>query len=256
MPSELTLSIPTLFGFLLTLARISGIFVFIPLPGMKDVLNPVRVMLSLGMTIALFGQWPHPAAEISPGLFVLWLIGEAGLGIGIGLAVAFATEAFSVGAQMMGLQAGYSFASTIDPQTQADSPVLVIFAQLASGLLFFAMGLDGQVLQIFAHSLQVQPPGSFALTKGAVEAVVLSGSLMLSTGLRLALPVTAVMVMVDISLALLGRVNSQLHLVTVAMPVKMIVALSILSWLVLIMPNLLRGTFGATLGAARTLLNH
>lgn len=157
---------------------------------------------------------------------------------------------------MMGLQAGYSFASTIDPQTQADSPVLVILAQLSAGLLFFTMGLDAQVLRIFARSLEIQPPGSFVLSRGAAEAVVASGSLMLSTGLRLALPVTAVMVMVDISLALLGRVNAQLHLLTVAFPVKMLVALSILSWLALVMPNLLRGTFAETLAAAQTLIGH
>jgi flagellar biosynthetic protein FliR len=253
MGNELTLSLSTLLGFVLTLARIAGIFVFVPLPGMKDLMNPVRALLALGITIALFGQWPHPPANTSAGLFVLWLISEAGLGIGVGLSVAFATEAFSVGAQMMGLQAGYSFASTVDPQTQADSPVLVIFAQLAAGLLFFAMGLDARVLQIFARSIEIQPPGTFALSRGAAEAVVASGSLMFSTGLRLALPVTAVMVMVDISLALLGRINAQLHLITIAFPVKMLVGLGILSWLVLVMPNLLRGTFTGTLGAAMTL---
>jgi flagellar biosynthetic protein FliR len=256
MRNELTLSVSTLMGFLLTLARVSGVFVFVPLPGIKDVMNPVRVMLSMGITMALFGQWPHPDATASAGLFMLWLVSEAGLGIGVGLAVAFATEAFSVGAQMMGLQAGYSFASTIDPQTQADSPVLVIFAQLAAGLLFFALGLDGQVLQVFARSLAIQPPGSFVLSRGAVEAVVLSGSMMLSTGVRLALPVTAVMIMADISLALVGRVNAQLHLITIALPVKMIVAISILSWLVLVMPNLLRGTFAGTFEATRALIGH
>lgn len=256
MPNELTLSASTLLGFLLTLARVSGVFVFVPLPGMKDLMNPVRVMLSLGITLALFGQWPHPAPTVSSGLFLLWLISEASLGLGIGLAVAFATEAFSVGAQIMGLQAGYSFASTVDPTTQADSPVLVIFAQLAAGLLFFALGLDRQILEIFARSLATQPPGSFVLSRGAAEAVVLSGSLMLSTGMRLALPVTAVMIMADISLALVGRVNAQLHLITISLPVKMMVALSILSWLVLVMPNLLRGTFAGTFEAAKTLLVH
>ena len=50
----------------------------------------------------------------------------------------FAIEAFMVGAQMIGLQAGYSFASTVDPSTQADSTVLVVFAQTAAGLPCFS----------------------------------------------------------------------------------------------------------------------
>ena len=146
------------------------------------------------------------------------MLSEAALGIGIGLAVAFALEAFVVGAQMMGMQAGYSFASTVDPYTQADSTVLIVIAQTAAALLFFATGLDREVLRIFAHSLVTYPPGTFVLTKKATELVLLAGSTMFSTGLRLALPVIAVMLMVDISLSLLGRVNSQLQLHAIAFP--------------------------------------
>jgi flagellar biosynthetic protein FliR len=256
MGGNLTLSVSTLIGFLLTLVRIGGVFVFVPLPGMKDAINPVRIIMALGVTIALFGQWPHPSADVTIGQLTLWLIPEAALGIGIGLSVALATEAFAIGAQAIGLQAGYSFASTVDPQTQADSTVLVVLAQLTGGLLFFTMGFDRDVLAVFARSLETQPPGSFALSRNAAEAVLASGSLMFSSGLRLALPVIAVLMMVDISLALIGRVNAQLQLITIAFPVKMMVGLSILGWIALVMPALLRGTFAGTFGAAKALIAH
>ena len=80
MGNELTLSLSTLLGFLLTLARIAGVFVFVPLPGMKDLMNPVRVMLALGITIALFGQWPHPPANTSPGCSCFGWYQKPGLG--------------------------------------------------------------------------------------------------------------------------------------------------------------------------------
>ena len=51
------------------------------------------------------------------------------------------------------------------------------------------------------------PPGSFVMSRGASQSILMAGSTMFSTGLRLALPVMAVMLMVEISLALLGRVN-------------------------------------------------
>lgn len=256
MGGNLTLSISTLLGFLLTLTRVSGVFVFVPLPGMRDLMNPVRIVLAMGITIALFGQWPHPSADTSAGQFVLWMLSEAALGIGIGLSVAFATEALCVGAQIIGLQAGYSFASTVDPQTQADSTVLVVLAELTAGLLFFTMGMDRTIIAIFARSLEIQPPGSFVLSRGAVEAVLASGSLMFSTGLRLAMPIVAVLLMVELSLALIGRVNAQLQLLTIAFPIKMMVGLTILGWLTLVMPQLLRGTFAGTFEAAKILIAH
>jgi len=192
------------------------------------------------VTIALFPLWPRIPDEPYAGLFVLWVLVEAALGVGIGLTVAFISEALTVGAQVMGLQAGYSFATTIDPNSQADSTVLVVFAQLAAGLLFFATGLDREVIRIFARSLEKWPAGSFVLTRGATEQVLTAGSAMFSTALRLAFPMIAVLTMVDISLALLGRVNSQLQMLTVAFPVKMIIGLAMLSWLALLLPTIFR----------------
>jgi flagellar biosynthesis protein FliR len=219
MPSEPVLSTAAVLGFLLTLARIAGVFVFVPLPGLKSTFELPRIIIALAVTLALYPQWPRIAPETSPALLALWVMAEAALGIGIGLAVGFASEALATGAQIMGLQAGYAYASTVDPTTQADSGILVVISQLAAGLTFFALGLDREVLRVFARSLDVCPPGSFVLTRPAAEHILSLGATMFSTGLRLALPMVALLLMVDISLALLGRVNSQLQLLTVAFPI-------------------------------------
>jgi len=254
MGGDLVLSISTLLGFLLTLVRMAGVFVFVPLPGMNSAGHPARIMLTVSASIALFPVWPKVAANPSVGLFAMWILLEAALGAGIGLTVAYVAEGLAVGAQVMGLQAGYGFASTIDPNTQADSTVLVVFSQLAAGLLFFATGLDRDVLHLFARSLETCPPGTFLLGRGAAEQVLAMGSTIFSTGLRLALPMVAVLSMVDISLALLGRVNAQLQLLHLAFPVKMMVALAMLGWVLLLLPALYRATASVTLGAARGLI--
>jgi flagellar biosynthetic protein FliR len=246
MRGEVVLSVSTLLGFFLTLIRVGGVFVFVPIPGITSVLSPARVVMSLGITVALFPEWPSIAATPSAGLFVMWILAEAGLGIGIGLTVAFVSESLAVGAQVMGLQAGYGFATTIDPNTQADSTVLVIFSQIAAGLLFFATGLDREVVRIFAHSLEVWPAGAFVLSRGAASQVLLLGATMFSTGLRLAMPMIAILVMVDISLALLGRVNAQLQLLTIAFPVKMMTGLGLLGFLALLLPTLFRAGMSAS----------
>lgn len=79
---------------------------------------------------------------------------------------------------------------------------------------------------------------------------------MVSTGLRLALPMIAILVMVDISLALLGRVNAQLHLITIAFPVKMMIGLAMLGWLVLLLPTLYHAGMRSSFAAMRGLIAH
>jgi flagellar biosynthetic protein FliR len=251
MPNDVILATSTLLGFLLTLARISGVFVFVPLPGLHSGFDLARVMLSLSLTVALFPYWPRVQPDIAAGFLAVWIISEAAFGIGIGLSVAFITEGFNMAAQIIGLQAGYGYASTVDPTSQVDSTILVIFAQLAAGLLFFATGLDREVIRIFAGTLQATPA---VLSQNAGRQLLSLGGLMFSTGLRLALPVVAVLLMVDISLALLGRVNAQLQLLTIAFPIKMLVGLAIFAWLLLLIPIFLRSGSESAFTAGKALL--
>jgi flagellar biosynthetic protein FliR len=242
-----------LFGFLFVLARVSGIFVFAPIPGIKEGPETIRALLSLAITIALYPLWPHPEGmEQDIGALVAAIFAEAALGLTIGLGVAFVTETMQMAAQVAGLQAGYGYASTIDPGTQADSSVLLTFAQLFAGLLFFATGLDREILRVCALSLQAFPPGKFFLTAGLADGIVHLGAGVFTMGLRLALPIVALLGMVDISLALLGRINAQLQLLTLAFPVKMLAALALLA----IMTMLFERVFTIYSGQMLQLLRH
>jgi flagellar biosynthetic protein FliR len=59
-----------------------------------------------------------------------------------------------------------------------------------------------------------------------------------SVGLRLAFPVIGLMLMADISLALLGRISSQLHISQQAFPAKMLIGLLTLVSVLVVVPNL------------------
>jgi flagellar biosynthetic protein FliR len=50
-----------------------------------------------------------------------------------------------------------------------------------------------------------------------------------STGLRLALPIIALLMMSDLTLAMFGRINSQLQLLSLSFPLKMLLALAVMT---------------------------
>jgi flagellar biosynthetic protein FliR len=230
MHADLTLSLPGLFGFLLVLARVAGALSFVPLPGFNSGADSARIVLALSLSAALAPLAPPPALpQPLAGGIVAAVAAEAAFGLTVGLAVAILIESLLVAAQVFGLQAGYSYASTVDPSTQADSNVLLVFSQLAGGLLFFALGLDRQVLRIFAASLAAHPPGTFFLRVSSIDAVVGLGADMFATGMRLAMPVVVLLALVDVALALLGRIHQQLQLLTLAFPVKMLATLAFLA---------------------------
>jgi flagellar biosynthetic protein FliR len=246
------ISASTLVAFLLVLCRVSGIFVFLPVPGLRSGADPARIVAVLAITISLYPLWPKPVSmEQNIGVLMAAIASEAVFGITIGLGVAFVMELLSMAAQVAGLQAGFGFASTIDPNTQSDSSVLLIAAQTVAGLLFLASGLDREVIRIFAASLATFPPGQFALTPGIGEAIVKLSTGIFTLGVRLALPVVALLGLVDLALALLGRLNAQLQLISLAFPVKMLAAMLLFAWIAAIQARIFHAYAGQFLTVAR-----
>lgn len=255
MPVSLSFQAGTLYAFLLVLARVAGALVFVPLPGFSAASGPVRAAFALSFALALFPVWPEVrAAAVTPGTLAVWAAAESVVGIAIGVSVAIVLEAFMLAAQVLGLQAGYAYAQTIDPNTQADSGILLVLAQLISGLLFFALGLDREVLRLFALSLLKVPPGAYPLGPHSAGQIVGLAAHLFSVGLRLALPIVALLVMVDLALALLGRLNAQLQLIHMAFPLKMLIALAVLSWIAVLFPRIMRDFSVLAFGTARRLL--
>jgi flagellar biosynthetic protein FliR len=242
VPAQLTLALPAVLGFVLVLARVGGAFIFVPLPGINASPGTARVVLALSFTLALFPRWPQAnlAAPYIGGMVVA-MIAELAMGLTIGVAVAVLNEAFLMAGQIIGLQAGYAYASTVDPTTQADSGILVVFSQLAGGLLFFALGIHREVIRAFARSLDAFPPGTFVLTPAGAEKIVKLGAGMFSVGLRLAMPVLALLLLVDIAMALLGKLNQQLQLLILAFPVKMMATIVLLASMAVLFPRVYRG---------------
>ena len=95
-------AIPTsvLYGFLLVLARFSGVFVFLPLPGFQAGPSAAKITLAMILTFGMYSRWPalDPLPE-SMLQVAGWMLAEAAIGLATGLAVAILIEAVTFAAQ-------------------------------------------------------------------------------------------------------------------------------------------------------------
>ncbi|HTW66150.1 MAG TPA: flagellar biosynthetic protein FliR [Bryobacteraceae bacterium] len=265
----MTFQLATIFGFLLVLARVSGIIVLVPIPGFSAGPDTSRMLLALALTVALFPVWPArvlsnpwegslngPASLLLLGQLLGWMAIEAALGLTMGVAIAFLLETVQMAAQILGFQAGYSYASIVDPNTDADTTTLQLMAQLLAGLLFFAFGLDRQVLRVLAKSLAWPQNGVFAPRGSATEAIMRLGALVFSTGLQLAMPVLALLVLLDVAFAVLGRLHAQLQLLSLSFTIKMLVGLAFLASILVVYPGVFERSAERTFGVLMELLEH
>lgn len=239
MPTDVTIATSTLFAFLLVLSRMAGVFTFLPLPGSQDAPAASRIVCAVCFTLVLFPAWPKgPLLLPSLGTTIGWVTAELALGVALGLAVLLVSEAFNLAAQIISLQAGYSYASTIDPTSQTDAGLLPLIWQLMAGLLLFSTGLHRYILKALGQSLTTCPPGSCLPSITSAELLIAFGQQMMSLGLRLAMPLVVLLMVVDILLSLVTRVSAQLQLLSLSFPVKLLGALLLFSMLCAVMPTL------------------
>lgn len=244
-----------LFSFLLVLARIAALFTFFPLPGSGSAPAVARIVFAIGFTMALRSAWPVLPDKLPPiGDMLVWLAAETALGAAAGCIVALLTDSFAFAAQVISLQAGYSYASTIDPNTQTDAGILPLLLQLVTGLMLFSTGLDQWILRALAHSLQAHPPGAFTLTPQSAKLMIDVGQHLLTLSLRLALPAVLFLWLVDLTLGMLTRLNAQVQLLSLAFPIKMLIALALLISLAALLPALYERASSITLKSLWTLI--
>lgn len=238
MLTDARIDLATLVAFGLVLARIAGVFIFVPIPGVSAAPVTARIVLTACCTLSLSSRWPTVSTtDLGFGSLTTLLAAEALFGMAIGIAVACILEVYTLGAQMLSLQAGFSYASTVNPETQADSTVLIVMAQFTAGLIFFALGLDHRVLIALARSLESHPPGTLVFSRTIGFDLIQLTAGIFSAGFRLVLPLMALLLMLDISLGLLSRLNSQLQVVTLSFPVKIGALLALLTVAVLLFPR-------------------
>ena len=227
MPIRVHFGLNALFGLLLTLTRVGSALVLFPIPGFREAPQTARIVLIVVTTICLFPVWPSVHMDAMAGGQFLWtILGETASGLILGLAMSFLSESFQVAAQTISMQAGFGFASTIDPSSQADSTVFQALTQLATGLMFFAFGIHHYLLKLFAASFDLFNPGKISIAGVTAGTIASLGSSMFVTGLRMGLPVMTLLLLIDLALAMLSRMQAHLQLLSLAFPVK--IALSYL----------------------------
>jgi flagellar biosynthetic protein FliR len=202
--------------------RILALFTSAPLLSHRSVPQRLKVALAAAVTLLVApGLDPVPA-----GADPAWLLAQQlAIGLGIGLCLQIVFAAFEVAGDLLGLQMGLSFASFIDPQHSEQSPIVGTFLGLLATLVFLAM--NGHLLMIAGivetfHSL---PMGSAGPSAANWRGLVLLGGEMFRTGLHLALPVMATMLVINLALGVLARAAPQLNLMSVGFPATIIIGL-------------------------------
>ena len=240
MPISLHIDISTITSFVLTLVRVGSALFVLPLPGFKDSVGPIRIVLAVMISVCLLPLRPPVSFGLwSTGEFMVAALAESAAGLLLALAVAFLHESFQFAAEIISVQSGFSFASIYDPTSKADSGIFLVATQLVTGLLFFVFNIHHQLLRLLGRSFTVFAGGSSALLEHASMNVVLHlAGAMFATGVKIGLPLVVLSLLLDLSLALLGRLHAQMQLIFMSFPAKAALVFAVLAAMIVRWPSL------------------
>ena len=241
-------------ALLLAGVRVSGMVAFAPFFSSNAL--PVRAKAAFVLAVSyllapLVAALPNAKVEISYEA----LIGEVGVGILYGVTLALLNEMLLFAGQVMGVQLSFSLVNLMDPTSPIQTPLLGEMFQLFGTLVILAAGLDRILLASMIRSFRAVPLGGFVLSQaGAYGVVQAAGGIFLSA-LELVAPILAATMLVEITVALLGKLSPQLPVMSLTVPMKTLVGFVVLIGSMAVWPRFIESHFDGLLNYAQALLS-
>jgi len=208
--------------FFWPLCRIAAFMLVDPLMGHTIIPNTVKVSLAVLLSVLLAPVLPAmPDVAIvsweSLGIAVEQLL----IGASLGMVMRVTLAAVEMAGEICGMQMGLAFASFYSAESNTNTMVLSRLLSMTTLLMFLA--LDGHllVLRLLASTFQSLPVGNLHFDPSSWEMVARYGSRVFLTGLLLALPMVAALLIINLAMGILNRAAPQLTVFAVGFPVTL-----------------------------------
>lgn len=211
------------------LTRVLGVMATAPI--LSDGSIPKRAKLGLGIMLTLIITPtipPIPQFEIFSLQGLLILMQQMVIGLAMGFSIRLVFSAVGMAGQMIGMSMGLGFAVFFDPQTQSQSTAISQFLTMLLMLIF--LSLDGHLMMVraLADSFVSMPIATTASGISPMK-IVMWGETIFTTGLLLALPAVAALLITNMALGILTRTAPQLNLFGIGFPVTLSIGFLILA---------------------------
>ena len=183
------------------------------------------------------------------------MLGELAVGLVYGLALALLNEMMLFAGQIAGVQFSFSLVNLLDPSSNIQTPLLGELFQLMGTLVVIAAGLDRILLASMVRSFRVVPLGAYALAPTASLAIVRAAAGIFLAAVELAAPILAATMLVEVAVALLGKLSPQLPVMNLTVPLKTLTGFLLLTGALALWPRFIEARFAGLLDMAERLIS-
>jgi flagellar biosynthesis protein FliR len=214
---------------LFVMTRIGAAMLAAPFFGAANVPPHIRV-IATGALAVMVCAWTPVAAP--PALFsangILITLGELLIGLSLGFVLQLSFAAPVIAAEVIGGAMGMSMATSVDPNSGAQSPALGQYFAVVLTLIFFGVGGHLHWLALVTDSYRVFPPGQTWLGPERLAEIATFAAQMFTAAAAIALPVTLILLLVQLVTGVLSRSAPALNLFALGLPAGVLAGLAAL----------------------------
>jgi flagellar biosynthetic protein FliR len=230
---------PELLTFFAVLVRYSVLIALMPIVGDRAVPVPVKILLSLAVSMALFPALVS-RGQIQPGAAVGWgatpsgiiftVGGEAVFGLLLSFVARLAFDTVTFGGNLVGTFMGLATASTYDPHQETQTQVVSQFQLALATLIFLAVDGHHLMLRAALDSYRVVGLGGTlgGLGQSVSQRLVEITGQVIRFGIQFAAPVAISMFAVNVAFGVVAKSMPQLNVLVLSFAAGSLVCLGVL----------------------------
>ncbi|MFZ3416375.1 flagellar biosynthetic protein FliR [Arthrobacter sp. 3Tela_A] len=232
---EITLDFAWLEATMLAGVRMAAFVVIAPPFSYQGFPMRIKAILALGLALAV-SPLVTPGYQIqSTGGFFTALVLEVLTGAALGFLVYLVFAAVQTAGALIDLQSGFTMAQAFDPGQNVVGAQYTKLFNMTAIVLMFTSDAYQLIIAGLARSFNALPVGG-GLTLDA-ELLVTGVSQMFLAALQIAGPLVVVLFLADVGLGLLTRVAPQLNAFALGFPLKILITLTMGTFLYLGLPG-------------------
>jgi flagellar biosynthetic protein FliR len=199
----------------------------------------VFVLAIAWLLAPLVATLPNARADIN----FTAILGELAVGLVYGLTLVLLNEILLFAGQIAGVQFSFSLVNLMDPSSSIETPLLGNLFQLMGTLVLITAGFDRILLASLFRSFRAVPLGTYGLAPSSSLALVRAAGGIFVAAVELAAPVLAATMLVEIAIALMGKLSPQLPVMSLTVPIKTLTGFVILAGSLALWPRFIEARF-------------
>ena len=203
--------------------RVSAMLLIAPVFSASGVSVRIRVLLAVLVAALAAPLMPAPpTTNLFSAAGLLMAIREVGIGFAIGFVLQLVFGAVVYAGQAVSMTMGLGFAMAVDPQNGVQVPVLSQMYVILATLLFLSLNGHLILIAMVIDSYQILPANLSGLPVSSLGEVAALGSKVFASGISLALPAMAALLMVNVTFGVITRTAPQLNIFAVGFPMTLL----------------------------------